>query len=95
MYEDSPKSRKRHKKRHGSSLEDSDDSHASSSSHKKDSSSSSTHHVLKRGGDRKLEERFMCPNCRKTLTNAVQCICLRKCGHVVCSTCLKDFVAKV
>jgi len=44
--------------------------------------------------DSNSRERWMCPCCKKTLTNSIRCSVLAKCGHVVCITCLSKFVAK-
>ena len=51
------------------------------------SSASSSSSVNGGGGDSSsyLRTRFMCPCCRRTLTNAVKSFHLRKCGHVLCS----------
>lgn len=38
--------------------------------------------------------KYICPCCRKTLTNVLQQATLRNCGHVVCMPCVKMMVAK-
>eukprot|EP01083_Nonionella_stella_P140570 431291_1 len=38
--------------------------------------------------------RYMCPACRKTLTNSCKTSVLRKCGHVFCNSCVKKFIEK-
>jgi len=38
--------------------------------------------------------RWMCASCRKAITNGTQLACLSQCGHVLCITCVNQFVAK-
>ncbi|CAG8434481.1 7367_t:CDS:2 [Scutellospora calospora] len=35
---------------------------------------------------------FVCPSCRKTLTNSVKICLMKRCGHVICKTCVEKFV---
>jgi nitric oxide synthase-interacting protein len=37
---------------------------------------------------------WMCPACRKTLTNAVKLFMPRTCGHVFCKLCTEKFIKK-
>jgi len=38
--------------------------------------------------------RFMCPSCRKGLSNSSKVCALSKCAHALCLYCIKNFVAK-
>merc|ERR1712150_73244 len=49
--------------------------------------------VLDDAKSKKNEALFECGGCAKQLTNATKSACLRKCGHVVCSTCIQQLVA--
>ncbi|RIB11467.1 hypothetical protein C2G38_2020319 [Gigaspora rosea] len=35
---------------------------------------------------------FVCPSCRKTLTNSVKICLMKRCGHVICKICVEKFV---
>ncbi|CAG8691408.1 1070_t:CDS:2 [Cetraspora pellucida] len=35
---------------------------------------------------------FVCPSCRKTLTNSVKICLMKRCGHVICKVCVEKFV---
>ncbi|CAG8719062.1 22884_t:CDS:2, partial [Racocetra persica] len=35
---------------------------------------------------------FVCPSCRKTLTNSVKICLVKRCGHVICKICVEKFV---
>ncbi|CAG8560113.1 10746_t:CDS:2 [Ambispora leptoticha] len=37
---------------------------------------------------------FICPSCRKSLTNTVKISLLKTCGHVICGVCVDKFVRK-
>ena len=41
-----------------------------------------------------MDGLFECASCSKVLTNATKCGCLRKCGHILCLQCIKQFVSK-
>jgi nitric oxide synthase-interacting protein len=38
------------------------------------------------------DKRRMCPSCRKALTNATEPILAKRCGHVLCNKCVKQFL---
>jgi len=40
------------------------------------------------------KHRFMCPSCRKGLSNSSKVCALAKCAHALCLYCIKHFVAK-
>ncbi|RHZ88128.1 hypothetical protein Glove_26g111 [Diversispora epigaea] len=37
---------------------------------------------------------FVCPSCRRTLTNSVKICLMKPCGHVICKVCVEKFVKK-
>ncbi|CAG8483791.1 2739_t:CDS:2 [Paraglomus brasilianum] len=37
---------------------------------------------------------FVCPSCRRTLTNTIKISLTKPCGHVICSSCVDKFVKK-
>jgi len=41
-----------------------------------------------------VSARWMCPSCHDALTNTTKMACLRKCGHVLCMTCVNSLVTK-
>jgi hypothetical protein len=41
-----------------------------------------------------VKNRFMCPSCRRGLSNVIKLSCLSKCGHVLCNQCVDKFVRK-
>jgi len=42
----------------------------------------------------KYDQKFMCPSCRKTLTDTIQIGCIKICGHIICFNCITQFCAK-
>ncbi|CAG8439597.1 10893_t:CDS:2 [Ambispora gerdemannii] len=40
------------------------------------------------------KKSFVCPSCRKGLTNTVKINLLKTCGHVICGVCVDKFVSK-
>lgn len=47
-----------------------------------------------RGIGSRVDSRFMCPSCSKSITNATKLMHLRTCGHILCSTCVNGLVVK-
>jgi len=37
--------------------------------------------------------KYMCPSCRNELNDVMKIACLKRCGHILCLSCVKSFVA--
>ncbi|CAG8526548.1 6672_t:CDS:2, partial [Acaulospora morrowiae] len=35
---------------------------------------------------------FVCPSCRRTLTNSIKICLMKPCGHVICKICVEKFI---
>jgi nitric oxide synthase-interacting protein len=45
-------------------------------------------------GKGKGPNRFACSACRRTLTKTTKMSCLKRCGHVMCNTCVQQFAQR-